>query len=71
MSFGLHIEQRGSEGRVRPAGSATGPVAAVAIAVAIFCIYDYSPYGHGLVAGFLGEAQRWFQAFVRTFRLKM
>lgn len=71
MSFGLHIEQRGASGRVRPSGNATGPLAAIAIAVAIFCVYDYSPYGYGFVAAFLGDAQRSFQAFVRTFRLKM
>jgi hypothetical protein len=71
MSFGIQMEQRGSHGRVRPAGNATGPLTALAIAFVIFCVYDYSPYGHGFVAAFLGDAQRWFQAFVRSFRLKM
>ena len=69
MSFGLHIEQRGSSGRVRPSSNSTGPVTAIAIAFVLFCIFDYSPYGHGYVSAFIGDAQRWFQAFVRGFRV--
>ncbi len=69
MSFGLHIEERGSRGRVRPANNGAGPLTAIAIAFVLFCIFDYSPYGAGFVSAFLGDAQRWFQAFVRGFRV--
>ena len=71
MSFGLRVEQSGSHGRVRPSGSSTGPLTAIGIALVVFCVYDYSPYGHGFVSAYLGDAQRWFQGFVASFRLKM
>jgi len=71
MSFGLHIEERASHGRVRPSGNSTGPLTAIGIVVVLFCAFDYSPYGHGYVAASLGDAQRWFQGFVAGFRLKM
>ena len=71
MSFGMRIEQRVADRRVRYSGNSTRPLTALAIAFAIFCIYDYSPYGYGYVAAFLGDAQRWFQAYMRSFHLKM
>ena len=36
MSFGLHVEQSGSHGRVRPSGSSTGPLTAIGIAFVVF-----------------------------------
>ncbi len=71
MSFGMRIEQRVADRRVRSTGSSSRPLTAIAIAFAIFCIFDYSPYGQGYVAAFLGDAQRWFQAYMRSFHLKM
>jgi hypothetical protein len=71
MSFGLHIEQRGATGKLRSSRDTTGPLTAIAIVFVAFCIYDYSPYGHGFVAAGLGDAQRWFQGFVAGFKLKM
>lgn len=43
----------------------------VLVLFGMFCAYDYSSAGSGVVAEGLGSAQRSFQAFVRTFRLKM
>ena len=71
MSFGLHIEQRGSHRRARQSGNPTGPLTAIAIAFVLFCVFDYSPYGSGFVSASLGDAQRWFQGFVASFKLKM
>ncbi|NNM74834.1 hypothetical protein [Enterovirga aerilata] len=71
MAFGLHIEQHGASGRIRPSGNSMGPLVVIAIAFAAFCVFDYSPYGYGYVAQFLGDAQRWFQRFVRGFQLRM
>ncbi len=69
MSFGLHIEQRGATGKLRSSRNTTGPLTALGIAFVAFCIYDYSPYGTGVVAAALGDAQRWFQAFTRSFHV--
>ena len=44
---------------------------ALAAIFALFCVYDYSPYGTGLVANCLGFAQRWVQYTVGQFRLRM
>ena len=71
MSFGLQLRQRGSDRRARSSGDAVGPLAAIAIALLAFCVYDYSSYGHGFVSAFLGDSQRWFQGFVASFKLRM
>ena len=71
MSFPMRIEQRVPDRRRRPSGDAMGPLTAIGIVFAAFCVYDYSPYGHGYVAILLADAQRWFQGFVGSFKLKM
>jgi hypothetical protein len=71
MSFGMRIEPRASDRRRRSSRETVGPLAAIAIVFALFCIYDYSPYGHGFVESALGDSQRWFQRFVASFKIKM
>ncbi|MDB5511143.1 MAG: hypothetical protein JWR08_626 [Enterovirga sp.] len=72
MAFTLNAS-RFEANRPQPK-SAMGAKAVLAIVVVLFglfCAYDYSSAGSGMVAEGLGSAQRSFQAFVRTFRLKM
>lgn len=72
MAFSLQV---GGRGQTRSASksylSLQASFVLLAIAVVAFCIYDYSPAGSGYVAQSLGSAQRDFQGFVNTFRLKM
>ncbi len=58
MSFGLHVEQHGPSRRVRSSNEAVAPLTAIAIVFVAFCIFDYSPYGHGFVSGVGGAGWR-------------
>ena len=71
MSFGLHIEQRGGRAPSRRSGGSGAPLVVLAVLFAMFCVFDYSPYGGGYVATYLGHFQRWFQGFIAGFRVRL
>ncbi len=73
MAFSVNMDgpNVGASRNFRSSGRGRASAIALACVFAAFCVYDYSPYGYGVVAQSLGNSQHWFQGFVGTFRLRM
>jgi hypothetical protein len=71
MAFSVNVgtERDNLRRPAKPTGSGTNGLAVLAILFVAFCIFDYSPYGTGVVASVLADAQRWFQGVMKGLKV--
>lgn len=73
MSFSINLDRdRDLKARTfKPSASLSKTMTVFGLLFLAFCIFDYSPYGTGLVASGLADAQRWFQGEIGSLRIRM